>query len=155
MKSLRAVLDVGVLVSALLRADGPAGRLLRLLLEERAFELVVSSEILEELERALSDKAVQRHRQDSPEALELIPAALGLVATLVNGAPVRELPVPTDPEDEKYLAAATRGGAEIVVSSDPHLLGLEGADIPQVISPQAFLDLVELSREQERAVELV
>ena len=51
---LRAVLDANVYVSAYVRPEGPPGQIVERLLRDRAFELVLSAEITEEVLQALA-----------------------------------------------------------------------------------------------------
>ena len=47
-----------------------------------------------------------------------------------------------DPDDNKFLECAVAGGAEYVVSGDPHLLALRQFRGIQILSPAAFLTLL-------------
>lgn len=55
--------------------------------------------------------------------------------------------VSPDPKDD-YLVAHTRiSRADYLVSGDPHLHGLEGGkDLPRVLTPCAFVDLLRSER---------
>lgn len=44
-----------------------------------------------------------------------------------------------DPKDDYLIALARSSGAHFLISGDPHLTGLE---VPQVLTPRAFLDLI-------------
>ena len=48
-----------------------------------------------------------------------------------------------DPDDDKYIAAAVEGGASFVVSGDPDLLTLKEHEGIRIVSPRAFLDLLD------------
>ena len=139
---IRAVLDANVFVSALIRPAGPPGRILRHLVERRAFELVISPSILVEVERSLAYPRVRRSVSLSGEDRDLWIAALGVIGELVTGE--GESPsVPDDPDDEKYLAAAIEGRADLIVSGDRHLLDLGVVDGIEIVSPREFLDRLE------------
>lgn len=139
------VFDAGVLVSALLGPDGPAGGLLRLFIERRAFDLVLTDAILDELRESLADVEVQRHLGVSPESVERWATALGLLAVHVSGEDgAAALRVAADPGDDKYLTAALESGASMIISGDPHLLELGGRGGVEVVSPRVFLEVLEL-----------
>ena len=135
---LRAVVDANVLVSALIRPQGPPGKILIRLLEDRAFTLVTSSALLAELRRALTYPRVRKHIVASDEELDLWVASLGLVAEPVEGR-LRLRVVAADPEDDKYIAAALEGSAQFVVSGDAHLLVLGVYEGIRIVTPRAFL----------------
>ncbi len=58
-------------------------------------------------------------------------------------------PIPiicADPDDDKFLACAVAGEADVIVSGDSHLLTLGShAGIP-ILTPAAFLALLDESR---------
>jgi putative PIN family toxin of toxin-antitoxin system len=49
--------------------------------------------------------------------------------------------VPDDPEDDKLLAVTIAAGADVIVSSDRHLLGLDPYGSVRIVRPTAFLRL--------------
>jgi predicted nucleic acid-binding protein len=51
--------------------------------------------------------------------------------------------VAADPADDIYLAAATDGLADYVVSGDRHLLDIRVHEGIPVVTPREFLDLLE------------
>ncbi len=139
---VRAVLDANVIASALIRPAGPPGRIVSRLLEDRAFELVASSSILEEWGRCLRYPRVRKRTGLSDSEIDLWVAGLALVAEVVT-ASVGSIRVPADPTDEMYLAAALEGHAGFVVSGDSHLLSLGELAEVRVISARSFLALIE------------
>jgi len=138
---VRAVLDANVFVSALIRPEGPPGKILTLLLRDLAFDLVVSAAIIEEIKRSLSYPRVRKYVTASEKEIELWVAAVELVADHVE-AKVKVAKVEADPEDNKYLAAALEGRAEFVVSGDHDLLSLKEYQGVRILSPQAFLEVL-------------
>jgi hypothetical protein len=139
---LRAVLDANVLVSALIRPQGPPGQIMLRLLEDRAFALVTSHAILAEVRRALDYPRVRKHLVASDEELDLWVASLGLIAEPVEGS-LRLRAVAKDPEDDKCIAAASEGSAQFVVTGDAHLLALEAYEGIRIVTPRAFLTFLE------------
>jgi uncharacterized protein len=137
---LRAVLDANVYVSALVRPEGPPGRIIERFLRDAVFETVLSPAIVDEVLRALAYPKVQKLIRAATEA-ELWFEDIVVLADLVAGAYELSSVCP-DPDDHKYLAAAIEGRAGFVVTGDRQLLGLKAYDEIRVLSPRAFLDLL-------------
>ena len=138
----RTVVDVGVLVEALLEPDGVSGHVLRHWLRHRSFEMVMSDEILAELDRTLDDRTVRRRLGPERGRAERLSAALGILATFVPSTGSVRTPVPADPDDEVYLAAADAARAPLIVTNDPHLLSIEAWPELEILTPRGFLDLL-------------
>lgn len=138
---MQVVLDTNVIVSGVISAGGPPGRIL-VAWERGSFQLVVSPALLVEYRRALGyDRVRERHRKSDEQLDELVRdyARFGIV---VN--PEEELSIiPDDPDDNRILECASAGRATHIVTGDPHLLDI-GAyrDIP-ILTPRAFLDLLD------------
>jgi len=133
---LRAALDANVIVSALLSPGGAPARVL-VAWREGAFELIVSTQLLAELTRALSYPRL-RERVDTQDTKDLLDW-LARFATLADDpgqAPVRS----ADSADD-YLIALAAGNDALLVSGDKHLLDL--ADELPILPPARFLALVE------------
>ena len=139
---MRAVLDANVLISGLIRREGPPGRLLVRLLRDSAFELVASPSTLDELRRSLRYPRVRKYLRLPEEDLDLWVAALGAIAVIVEGKVSRHV-VMADPDDDIYLAAATDGLADYIVSGDRHLLDLAEHEGIRIVTPRTFLDLLQ------------
>ena len=135
---MRAVLDANIFASALMRPQGPPGQVLGLLLRQRAFELVMSPAILEEAGRVLHYPRVRKRIAATDEELDLWLAALDIIAVPVEGN-LEVKAVAADPDDNKYLAAAVEGMAELVVSGDEHLLALGRYEGVRIVAARAFL----------------
>jgi putative PIN family toxin of toxin-antitoxin system len=129
----RAVLDPGVLVSALIT---PTGRPAKLLLAARAgeFELIVSPLLLDELEVVLRREKFRRYVDlNSVTAyVELLRRDAELAADPEAPPPIRCI----DPDDD-YLIALAHNQDAALVSGDSDLLEL-AKKIP-VLSPAEFL----------------
>lgn len=143
---MRAVLDTNVVISATLARGGNEDRILRAW-RRRAFELVLSPAILEEMARALFYARIQRARwlteQETIELIEL----LAHESVLVPGK--ARLRVSRDPEDDKFLSAALDAEAEYVVTGDRDLLDLGAYRTVRVVAPATFLKIL-ADREQPR-----
>jgi putative PIN family toxin of toxin-antitoxin system len=129
----RAVLDPGVIVSALIT---PTGIPAKLLLAARAgsFDLIVSPKLLGELEGVVRREKFRRYLE-----LDAIGATLrmlrqdGELVTDPTGPP----PVHCSDPDDDYLISLAHGKNAALVSGDRHLLDLAGR-IP-IFSPSELL----------------
>jgi putative PIN family toxin of toxin-antitoxin system len=130
---MRAVLDPNVLISALLSRDGSPARVFRAWLDGE-FELVVSEELLAELERALAYPKL-RERVQQADALEF-------VDLLRRGASVRTDPseppsVRSSDANDDYPIALAESTQAMLVSGDRPLLAL--ATRAPIFAPADFL----------------
>ena len=137
---LRAVIDANVYVSALLRPEGPPGRIIERFLRDAAFDIVVSPPIVDEVLRALAYPKVRRLMRGIA-APELWFEDIVVLANLVNGA-YHLSGVCPDPDDDKYIAAAIEGRAALIVTGDRQMLALIEHDGVRIVSPRAFFDLL-------------
>jgi uncharacterized protein len=137
---LRAVLDTNVIISGLIRPQGTPGLLLESLVLDNAFEVIVSSELLEELRRAVHYEKVRPRIALSDDELELRLSMLDVL-----GIPVEPKPLSgaaSDPDDDHVLAAAVEGGAGYVVTGDAGLLELREYQRILMVTPKHFFDLL-------------
>ena len=141
MSQVRAVLDANVLVSALINRHGPPGRIVERLLDARAFQIVVSEELLAELRRALHYPKIRRRLALSEGEISLWVEALGLIADVVRGE-LKLRVVPEDPDDDQYVSAAVEGLAQFLVTGDAHLLALKEYEGIRILTPREFLDVL-------------
>ena len=146
--SLRAVFDPNVLVSAAISRHGAPRELLNRW-ERGEFELVVSAEILFELQEVLARPKFRRYLTETE--------AIGHVLRIHDGASEvsEELQgdvvkgVTGDPDDDYLAGVASRGRADIIVSGDRHLLDLGtirdglGNVLARVLTPREFLEELE------------
>lgn len=141
---MRAFLDTNVLVSALLRPEGPPGRVLASLYQG-GFDLVASVPLIEELRRAVTYPRI-RTRLIRPRAeVDRWIDGLTDLAEVVEDLPV--LPrTSRDAADDVHLAAALAGRAEVLVTGDRDLLSVREFEGLQVVTRAAFLDLLDRAR---------
>lgn len=145
---IRAVLDTNVLASGFVgfadAARAPA-QLLRLWRDQQ-FELVVSPHIVTEFINTVDGSYVRRRL--TPEQIAEAQRLLQEEATstpltiTVSGAA-------THPEDDLVLAAAVSAQVDFLVTGDTKLQRLGGYQGVRILSPRAFLDLLESSAEGE------
>ena len=137
---LRVVIDANVYVSAYIRPEGPPGQIIERFLREAAFEVVLSSEIVEEVLQALAYPKVRKLARTKAEP-ELWFEDIVVLAQLVPGE-YRITGVSDDPDDDMYIAAAAEGRAVLVVSGDSDLIQVGEYEGVRIITPRAFLDLL-------------
>ncbi len=140
---LRAVLDANVYVSAFVRPEGPPGQIIERFLRDAAFEVVLSTPIVEEVLQALAYPKIRKAVRTKVEA-ELWFEDILVLAHLITGEHSISN-VSEDPDDDKYIAAAIEGRAVFVVSGDVDLLNVGEHQGVRIIKPRAFLDLLSAS----------
>jgi putative PIN family toxin of toxin-antitoxin system len=135
---ITAVLDTNVLASGALAHRGAVAEALDALLTG-AFQLVLSQEILSELERTLA----------KPYFAARLPAASvtsyidGLKATaLITPLTIPVAGVATQPEDDVILSTALSGHADILVTGDKHLHALGAYRGVQMLTPAEFVQIL-------------
>jgi putative PIN family toxin of toxin-antitoxin system len=133
-----AVADADVTVSSVISVTGAPATILRRW-RDQAFDLVVSEDILAEYERVLEYPRIRRLADAEIGALI---AGFRRFATLVDVTERRRV-VPDDPDDDKYLDCARAARAAYVVSGDSHLLALREHEGIRILSPRAFLTLLD------------
>ena len=131
---MRAVVDVNVIISASLNRNGTPAKVIQAWLQG-IFEIVVSLKLLEELERALKYKKLQKYIKMS-EIAELI-EFFRLEGSLVED-PQESLPISSKDPDDDYIISLALSTQSVIVSGDSHLLALSD-EIP-VYSPIDFLE---------------
>lgn len=138
---IRAVLDANVFVSALVNPSGPPGQLIHRLFSDRAYDLIISPPILEELRHTLTYPRIRRLLSLSPPVVHRWVSSLADIGLLVSGEGDPRA-VEKDPDDDRYIAAAVEGGATHIVTGDRHLLDLEVYQNIPIVSPRMFLDIL-------------
>jgi putative PIN family toxin of toxin-antitoxin system len=137
---IRALLDANVLISAAVRPSGTPGQITAALMSHQAFELVLSVQIVTEVERALKQARIRKYLREPKEA-HLWLADIVAVADIVEDTG-RVVGVCRDTEDDMVLAAAVEGRADAIVTGDRDLLALEEYEGIAIVNPRAFLDVL-------------
>ena len=137
---MRAVIDTNILVRAVIRPQGTVGPVL-LRLRQGEYTLLYARSLLEELIDVLNRPRIRdKYGLTSGD----IQTVLGLI--LLRGeevTPVERITACRDPKDDKFLEVAVAGQAGAIVSGDQDLLVLHPyAGIP-IVSPRAFLRMLD------------
>ncbi len=136
---IRATLDANVLAPGFTSRGGVSGRIIARW-RNRAFELVISAHMLQELARTLTDPYFAA-RLKPDEALAIV-AELNIIANLTD-LTVDVRGVATHPEDDLVLATALSGQAAILCTRDKQLLKLGSHKGIAILSPGEFMTLLE------------
>lgn len=129
----RVVLDTNILVSALGWRGAPR-KIVRSCLDHR-HELLLSPDLLEEVERVLQYPKFSFSSEEIVDYLALLTEAAELVRPDFHLSVIE-----ADPSDDRILECALAGRAEVIVSGDGHLLSLKTFEEIPILLAQQFLD---------------
>jgi putative PIN family toxin of toxin-antitoxin system len=137
---IRAVPDTNLLVSYLLMHCPPIATLMDDLLAKDEFAMVTAPELLAELDRVLTYPRLQCYYSDE-ERIRFVALVFALSEAV-------ELPenVPRicrDPDDDRLIACAVLGGADVIVSGDDDVLALERVGDILILTAAQFLETLE------------
>lgn len=133
---MRIVADTNIYISALFWRGNPH-RLIHLCYEGKA-KLVVSRQIIEELERILlTDEKFKMEREDVALNTEIILSNAELVEPNFTLNVIKE-----DPADDRILECAVEGEAEYLVSGNKHLLNVKEFQGIKILTAKQMLDIL-------------
>jgi putative PIN family toxin of toxin-antitoxin system len=140
--SPRVVLDANIYVSALISEKGNPARIIRAWRGE-AIEIAFSQPVIDEILRVTNYERIQRKyakvRENRLNFVEL------LSEQCVWVEPAKGLDVvKADESDNRYIECAVASGAQYIVTGDDHLLELKNYLGIEIITPAAFIILLEL-----------
>ena len=139
MISVRIVLDTGIFISALITRGTPPDRLYQSW-RKRHFTLITSVEQLEEIERVLSYKKLERFI--NPVEAQILLHGLRRRALVACDLPTVDLS--PDADDNKIIATALAGNADYLVSGDKaNLLCLGTANGMPIVTARKMVTLLE------------
>jgi putative PIN family toxin of toxin-antitoxin system len=133
---MRAVIDTGVLVSALIHRHGTTSEVLRALRDVQ-FTAVYSTDLLVEIIDVLGRPALRAKYHVEPDDIAALINLIRLRGDLVT--PANKVTACRDPKDDKFLEAALAGGADCIVSGDADLLDLTPFEGIPILRPAEFL----------------
>ncbi len=137
---MRVVMDTNILVSALIRPQGRVGAVLHRL-RQGDYTLLYDQATLEELVDVLSRPRIQEKYGLTEADVKTL---LALILLRGEGVEVHSTPaVCRDPRDDKFLALGVAGDADAIVSGDADLLVLHPFEGIPILSPRAFLELLD------------
>lgn len=133
---MRAVIDTGVLVSALIRRRSTPGAVLEALADGKFVPIYTTEMLVEVVDVLGRAKFRTKYRIQANDITALI-QLIRLRGELV--VPMEPVNACRDPKDDKFLSAALAGTADCIVSGDEDLLILTPfAGIP-ILRPAEFV----------------
>lgn len=135
------VLDTNVIVSRFIIEKGPSARIVDRWVAG-AFTLLLSEPILAEYHRVLGYQSVRGRHGLNPEQIDRAVARFRESAVVVEASQPLKV-IADDPKDDKFLECAVAGSADYVVSGDAHLLALREYLGIRILSPAAFLAMLD------------
>ncbi len=136
---LRAVPDANILVSALISPEGNSAKICARVNE---FASCTSDAILKEVERVVHyDRIYKKYNLDEAIVDQHL-QKLRRSHIVVSGT-YEVQGVVSDPDDDKFIACALEAGAGYIISGDPHLLNLKHYRDIQIVTPKAFLEILD------------
>jgi putative PIN family toxin of toxin-antitoxin system len=139
---VKAVLDANVVVSGVIKEEGPPGQILRRLFQEEQFVSVTSLEILAEIKEVLGREKIRKYHGWTDEQIDTFIVFM-YVRSLVTESRLSVNVIPEDPADNKFLVCAQEAKADYLVSGDDHLLALKVYEGTRIIPPAAFLSILQ------------
>lgn len=136
---LRVVLDTNVFVSSLLVKVGVPAQIVDAW-RARHYVLVTSPTIIAEARATLSYPRIRRKYHVTDGDVEQLIDLLQRDALLVPDDADTAGAIPADPTDEKILACALDGQADLIVSGNLHLLNLVQYQGIPILNARQFLE---------------
>jgi putative PIN family toxin of toxin-antitoxin system len=106
---------------------------------------VVSPDILLEYADVLQRPKIRERHRRSAAQIEQVVSGFGQFGVVVEPTVTNRV-VPEDPDDDMLFAAAVEAGAHLVVSNDPAVQAVGEYRGIRVVSPAAFLALLEIAQ---------
>lgn len=142
-KPVRAVVDTNLFISGLFAGHGHTYQLQELWMSG-AFELVVSEQILNEIQRTLQKPPIKQRLQLQDGEDALIVELIKQKAAIVTTDRYQTDKITEDPTDNKFLACALEANVNYIVSGDNHLLSLKHFHRIQIVDVATFIEKVKL-----------
>jgi putative PIN family toxin of toxin-antitoxin system len=136
---MKVVLDTNIYVGAAITPRGPAGQVLAAW-RRALFTILVSRQLMDEVERALRHPQVQRYLRLSNAELADLFDQVRLFAILVE--PETHFTGGRDPDDDFVLETAVSGQAEYIVTNDNDLLDLGSYEDVEIVTAAHFIGIL-------------
>ncbi len=137
---LKVVIDTNNFVSSLINKRGLSAQLIDFW-RHGYYTLVISDEILEEIQRVLTyPKIFKKYNLCKTDIKQFI-YTLTEEATILPVASQVNI-VKEDPDDNKFLACAIDAQADYIISGDQHLLKLKKYQSIPILTVREFLELL-------------
>lgn len=136
---IRAVIDVNVVISAVIKPDGTVGPVLDRL-ENGAYSLLYSTAVFEELRGVLDRPKFRQKYELSDDDIRAVLETILQYGECVT--PDRSITACRDVQDNKFLEIAVAGKADVIVSGDHDLLVLSPFEGIPIIGAATFLHML-------------
>lgn len=137
---IRIVIDTNIFVRYLIRPSVAIKELLEVRWLSDQVQVVTAPELVAELTEVIQRPKIQAYIQ--PQQAQVILGTIGRKAELLP--PLGAIPPYTrDPKDDKFVACALLGDAQYLVSVDEDILVLTQVEGVQMVTPYAFLLLLD------------
>lgn len=133
---MRAVIDTGIFVSALIRKQGKTGDIL-LALRDGRFTAIYTTDLMVEIIDVLGRAEFRNKYHIEPDDITALVNLIRLRGELVT--PSRKVIACRDPKDDKFLEAALAAQTDCIVSGDTDLLDLTPFEEIPILRPAEFL----------------
>src|SRR3989344_5798840 len=139
---IRAVLDTNTIISSIINIKGSVSQEIYQNFILGHFLLIISLEVLEELEEVSKRERIIKRHNLSKEQLEIIIGELASLSYVVSGT--TKVEVVRDPDDNKIISAALEAMVDYIVTRDKDLLDLKEYQKIKIVSPEEFIRLLRL-----------
>lgn len=137
---IKAVLDTNVLIAAVINVKSSVTQKIYQEFLASHFTLIISPEVLEEVEDLINrERIVKRHKM-SPNERETIISEIASLSYIVPGA--TQVEIARDPDDNKIISAALEDKADYIVTRDRDLLDLKQHQGIKIITPEKFMEIL-------------
>lgn len=136
---IRVVLDANIYASALMKSESLPARVLRKIIDDDNYELVLSREIIDELRRILFYPKIRTYIKKADQEILSWLDALNMISHIVVQRYSYEPIVLEDPDDDIYLIAAMESLSRYIVSGDQHLLKMNDFSGIKIITAVDFI----------------
>lgn len=133
---MRAVIDTGIFVSALIRKGGTLGSILGAL-RDGSFSAVYTTDTLVEIIDVLGRDKFRIKYHIEPDDISALIHLIRLRGELV--IPNDKVTACRDPKDDKFLEAGLAGSADCIVSGDSDLLDMGSFEDIPIMRPAEFI----------------
>ncbi|UCG25627.1 MAG: putative toxin-antitoxin system toxin component, PIN family [Chloroflexota bacterium] len=138
---MRIVLDTNIYVSNLISERGNPAKIVRWWLEGQ-YDVLVSQPVIDEILRVTGYERIQKKYSQVRENRLEFAALIAEQALWIE--PQEKLDViSSDQSDNRYVECAVAGGANYIITGDEHLLELGEYEGIMVLTPAAFVALME------------
>lgn len=142
---MRVVLDANIYISALISTLGNP-RIITKRWEQRDFEVLITEDIINEVARVIRYPHITKRHKKGEKKIRSYLKLLSTQATLVEVNETLDI-IKYDETDNRYLECAVAGKADYIVSGDNHLLSIGEYKGIIILSPAAFVALLDAAIE--------